>query len=355
MELINILKSDEWLFPYMYTTSCRDLLNKKYKIYLDILENYKISDNRLNLIKSVCKQIIEALNEYLRGNTIESYLIVYSLLDNINESLIYISEYYSKYQFKNYYRARIIAKNKNIEKKDMFHIPFELRYLVPNNRYSISGIPSLYLGATPYTCWEELKKPKEEETWFVKIELPKNYRFLTLGLHPWELKDRYFKNKDITDDILISYLTMFPFVIACSAKKIYSSNSVLFKEEYIIPQIISSWVVKKDNFDGIIYTSTSTESYSKKNCRLYQNLFIPVKESRDTGFCPVLKSQIKLSNPICLPDIKFLEEHQVQWPPKYGQSNGRIRINSNSEIHYSTSGFAKIEEALSNYECTSLT
>ena len=41
----------------------------------------------------------------------------------------------------------------------MFHIPFEKNYLIKNERFSISGFPSFYLGKSVYVCWEEMGRP----------------------------------------------------------------------------------------------------------------------------------------------------------------------------------------------------
>ncbi len=56
------------------------------------------------------------------------------------------------------YRVRC-SDSELSERKDMFHIPFHLRHLVGTQRYSIAGLPCLYLGTSIYVCWQEMGKP----------------------------------------------------------------------------------------------------------------------------------------------------------------------------------------------------
>lgn len=56
-----------------------------------------------------------------------------------------------------FFKARI--GNANFSKKDMLHIPFNKRELIKTQRFSISGVPCLYLGTTSYVCWLEMNKP----------------------------------------------------------------------------------------------------------------------------------------------------------------------------------------------------
>ena len=54
------------------------------------------------------------------------------------------------------YKCRENAKLFHFTKDEMFHIPYDKRNLVGNQRYSLFGLPCLYLGGSSYICWEEL-------------------------------------------------------------------------------------------------------------------------------------------------------------------------------------------------------
>ena len=57
------------------------------------------------------------------------------------------------------YRIRTSEYGGLFSKEEMFHIPFDKRHLVSNNRFSVHGFPSLYLGESTYICWEEMENP----------------------------------------------------------------------------------------------------------------------------------------------------------------------------------------------------
>ncbi|WP_293880615.1 MULTISPECIES: hypothetical protein [unclassified Sphingobacterium] len=63
----------------------------------------------------------------------------------------------------NLFRLRVINQNYPLSKEDLFHIPFDKRSLVSTQRFSISGLPSLYLANSIYVAWEEMKRPSMNE------------------------------------------------------------------------------------------------------------------------------------------------------------------------------------------------
>ena len=54
------------------------------------------------------------------------------------------------------YKARVAESNYLFSQDEMFHIPYEKRNKIGNQRFSVSGLPCLYLGSSSYICWEEL-------------------------------------------------------------------------------------------------------------------------------------------------------------------------------------------------------
>lgn len=196
----------------------------------------------------------------------------------------------------------------------------------------------MYLGATPYTCYEELGRPKEQDMYFTKVEIPETYKLIIIGLLPYELKNICEEN----EEIIINYLKMIPIIMACSVKVDESKKEGAFKEEYIIPQLITQWLITSDrNFDGILYFSIATMTHSRLNYRLYQNLVLPVKEIRSEGYCKKLVNEIKLTSPISATEIEFFKEYDYKYFQDYDcldklPGNGRIRKDDNSEIHYSS-------------------
>ncbi|CEQ26144.1 hypothetical protein [Paraclostridium sordellii] len=351
----------------------------EYKILLNQINDIDIKD-----IRSKSSELIEAIENsidlYYNGLSHEAYMMFKKGINYINEYLKIISTD-ANFEFrKNYYRARV--DNNKIEyklndKTDMFHIPFNKRYLVKNQRYSIAGFPCLYLGATPYTCWEELGRPRTNEFVVSRIRFLEDIELLNIGMIPYHLKDIINKKTikrcelDIVEEnreILVAYLICIPLILACSVRS--SSKNVNFKEEYIIPQMLTQWIKDENQFDGIRYFSTRTYTYSKINYNLYQNIIIPTKSSNDTGYCKRLKEKILITEPVYANEVleKFkgsirqffkknqelnnetrslLEEYEgINYTIIKEKNNGRIVQSEISEIHYSSSGFSVLEEKL---------
>lgn len=369
MKMICLLKSENLKLPYDNNSlGIISLLSEKYDNYLKELNDFYstvLSSDIARIIddvKMTTDGIIDTLQKYLLGDIIGAGITFNDIMGKNQDSIMKVSKYYGQYTFHTYYRALLKSKKGKTfnNKKEYLHIPFELRHLVSNQRYSVSGFPCMYLGATPYTCYEELGRPDQNIMSFVKVEIPKEYNLITIGLLPYELKNRLYKQKDIDNvDIISAYLKMLPIIMSCSVKVDIEKKGAAFKEEYIIPQLITQWLIKSGReFDGILYFSNATLTHSRINYRLYQNVVLPVKKIERSGYCKKLSKEIKLTSPIHISRsrIKLFKEYKYkcfQNQDGFNELPGNGRINSGkSEIHYSASGFRLLECKLSKLECS---
>lgn len=281
MEMVDLLRSKNLKLPYSNNgIGIKKLLTEKFEILIKELkqfsnENSSISIETINEIEKITKGLLDVIDKYLSGNITEAGVDFTKVMEKCLQSIYAVSEYHDKYISKyygsavrTYYKARCRSEKKKEEfkkKEELFHIPFAKRHLVGNQRYSVSGFPCMYLGATPYTCYEELGRPNAEDMYLIKVELPKSYKLLTIGLLPYELKDYLYKNeKTGEENIIENYLKMLPVIMACSVKvDEEKAEKAIFKEEYIIPQLITQWLITSDRyFDGILYFSIKTGTYS---------------------------------------------------------------------------------------------
>ncbi len=370
MKMFHLLGSKNLDLPYSNDVwGIERLLKEKFNIFIKELKEFNqvhYSENMENTIEDIkisTEGIISAIHKYLLGDITGACITFNNVVEKSEFAIKRISEYYGKYVLRTYYRARLRSdKKENFDKKeDFFHIPFESRHLVKNQRYSVSGFPCMYLGTTPYTCYEELGRPKAQDMYFTKIEIPKDYNLITIGLLPYELKKHLCdQNNADNEEIIINYLKMIPIIMACSVKVDVSKKKGVFKEEYIVPQLITQWLITSDrSFDGILYFSTATRTHSRLNYRLYQNLVLPVKEIGCSGYCKKLLKEIKLTFPISASGIEFFKEYDHKYFQDYDYldklpGNGRIGKDNNSEIHYSASGFRLLEFMLSQKECSTI-
>lgn len=351
MGCIQILRNNEWKFPYIYSESIYAFLKKKYEKLIRIYRDFNAPEETVAASFSMCESILNTIDAYLSGEICKAHLTMYGALEKIKKPMDNISCHYQKNMSNVYYRARREKKGEVFQQKDLFHVPFEERFKVRNDRYSVAGIPALYLGATPYICWEELGRLRENEIWFSKVIPSNKYKYLALCVHPWEFKEDYFHHV-LSEELLHDYLQFFPLIIACSCVKKYHINikpsEIAFREDYIIPQIVSAWIKARGFYDGIIYSSVRAETYSKRNRRLYQNLFIPTKITADSGYCSVLSKEIKISAPLKFELGAFLQQYNSEGDKIPGCVSGFV---SNPAIRYIESGFAKVEGLLLDYEC----
>ncbi|EOU2033235.1 hypothetical protein C4D34_05080 [Clostridium perfringens] len=174
---------------------------------------------------------------------------------------------------------------------DMFHIPFNKRYLIGNQRYSIMGQPILYLASSPLCVFEELHYTENIKLSSYRMKQRTNFfeKSLTLFnntcnlLNFVKIKDSSFLadnlNYVIDQPIKIDEKNIkqyfFQYIIAncCSFKRSSAKRNYAFCEEYVLPQILAQ-IVKEDGSDGIVFNSTLcyTEEFLCENSKIYNLL-----------------------------------------------------------------------------------
>ena len=180
-------------------------------------------------------------------------------------------------------------------KEEMFHIPFEKRYLVSNERFSVNGVPSLYLSESTYICWEEMGNPNFDTcntSMFINEK-----KLLVINLAP------------IMEDFDVNNILKYPLAYVCSLGVNHPGHP--FKEEYVIPQILMQCLLiyNKSNPDtsvvGIRYLSNKAYKQrplfplnEKEDLKRYYNYAFPAYGPYDDhGLSEKLKSLFSWSAP----------------------------------------------------------
>lgn len=221
---------------------------------------------------------------------------------------------------------RVRKSDKPLSKReDMFHIPFKMRHLVSAQRYSVAGLPCLYLGTSLYICWQEMDKPDFDKLYISSFESNDN-EAIVLNFAPEVL----FYKIDLTSyegnrlgsfpdiDTLLAYLTLYPLLIACSYIK--SEQTASFTQEYIIPNLLMQWISKRNrsNIVGIAYRSTKILKTNHNNKAI--NVVLPPKSTykqiTENDFCPSLSSMFKLTLPVSWQVLKTLNYNLGVTPSK---------------------------------------
>ena len=149
------------------------------------------------------------------------------------------------------YRMRDVKIGERPE--DCWHVPFPLRRQTQNYRYSMAGLPCLYLADSPETANLEVGKLRSgRNRWIGKFIPQKTLMYLNLEVP----NDDTIKCMD--NAAKINFLLSFPIILLCSVKKTKTDS---FHEEYYFPQLMMYCLCLSDNekiqrYNGIKYNST---------------------------------------------------------------------------------------------------
>lgn len=190
-----------------------------------------------------------------------------------------------------FYRMRKAANYNLFKNEEMFHIPFEKNYLIKNERFSISGFPSFYLGKSVYVCWEEMGRPDFDQANVAVYMNREDSTIIDLCM-PMQTEDTK------------SALFTLPMILCSSLPVLHPDSD--FKPEYIIPQLLMQCLVRYNKesdkaIDGIRYDSIhkfdgeSFYDYREKGmASIYENYVFPARQINDEGHCPVLSELFDL-------------------------------------------------------------
>ncbi len=131
--------------------------------------------------------ILETLGHYCSGRTFTAYRTLADDLSAVQHQLRFLDSLTmgGSVRQNRFYRARL-SEAKPFTRGNLFHIPADLRYNVATQRFTIHGLPCLYLGGSTYVCWRELGEPDPGDLAFSGFWLddPDSFRFLDLRHRP---------------------------------------------------------------------------------------------------------------------------------------------------------------------------
>lgn len=302
-------------------------------------------------IEPLLDELIEIYSLWLDGNIVDAVLILEKLLDkySIFDDTVDISNHF-------FFRGRI-GKNSIFNKYDMFHIPYDKRYLIGNQRYSMSGHPFLYLGSSIINILEELRSDHEkiEDVYFSYFHINMNECKVFDMNNPFNLIFKIINSRvELKGNNNYSFQKMLFkhfFVSICSFEKRSEhekSEHSKFYEEYIFPQILTQVLKRKKEIHGLLYYSTKLNKIPLENnffkTKFKENVVLFSKHNKDRHYDKPLYDKLKISKPInitnifeqnsesidnikdLLPEIKILEFLYLE---KYGKEKkiaGNIQL-----------------------------
>jgi hypothetical protein len=330
-------------------------------------------------IKTLSEQIVSAVKHYLQGYPHQAYEEIEKSLRILGTEKLttnlsgFASGSNQGYLFDNFlectlhpplYRMRsdrIAAATGSLSRKNIFHVPFEMRRLVRNQRYSIAGLPSLYLGSSIWISWDELGRPDLDSVFVSRFRIVEEVKVLDFQLPPqlawrifeWalgqskaavrspsisidELLARY------SDGFIASYIACWPLLAACSIR--VNSRDGSFFPQYIVPQLLLQWVTKAREVDGIRYFSTRT-SEKAVDFFINVNCVLPARVIANEGHCSYLKRKFNLTAPIPWEILQLLDL-QNRFVPGPANSQGAVKVSDDFVAAYVNTGFFRAETSL---------
>lgn len=258
-----------------YDNEYQEVLKNKLEQYKSIVQELRVSENCKNHVNSVCNMINEVLKEYYNGYTMNATQMLIEIISKHQNNAFLVSSIDNNYAFRGmappqirpfenkiyeemmneplyFFKARV--SEKKLEKKDMFHIPYNQRGLISTQRFSMAGVPCMYFSTTSFGCWLELSMPEKEYFYCSAYKLPLEWKILNLCVHQSVIQNAMnFQDNPKFDEE--DALIVFPLVIATSFRVLERNRS--FKSEYIISQLLMQ-VCKILGLEGITYFSKKT-------------------------------------------------------------------------------------------------
>lgn len=297
--------------PSEYTSSeyFPDFVSKKLDSYYAFLKTNNIGKiiNNVNWSEDVVKDvqllnrirrfkdaINTSLNLYYSGKIAKAYEAFNTSLDKV---VLFKSNTVLNMIEPNaiFYRIGIGKTRPIVERSDNFHIRFDLRHFCATQRYSVSGMPSIYLGDSAYICYQELNCPSFDDAFISKFLVKKIIQIIeiqTLDNFIKQYKDE--NNPDLKLTHVLRFLLLYPLYVACTVKVL---NDGAFKAEYIIPQLLLQYVSGDELIKGVKFPSTKINKSNRFPDLVSHNYVFPVTGNQKTGFCTTLSSYFDLTKP----------------------------------------------------------
>jgi len=317
MNLYEFLSHPDVQVPFSWnrTNDFQGFLRKRLKRFVRVLsklDDGPVADmvrSRSLGVRALTDGISRSVHFSLEGRPDEAYALFVAAIQEVLTELRARKVVLTPGDLSLLYRVRRTTEP-ILRRKDLFHIPFDQRHKVSMHRYSIPGLPCLYLSGSLYACWEEMGRPPFHELHAAAfwVRTGESVKLLNFSESPSRLRLSSFLKPDGTIDPQTSGLSvraleariadsivLWPLV--ASASVIVKHRDAPFKPEYLVPQMLLQWVRNDEDFDGVCYFSTNVGGASRRRHLAVCNLVFPAKFIKPSGRCEHLCRLFKMTEP----------------------------------------------------------
>lgn len=359
MDIIDFFNNDNMILPVKRDTDSISFLRKRFDDYINNVDSLSVNGDDVSkfiygnkaVIEETCNKILESLELFFYGKISSSYLKSTEIFEKLKPFLKeMVNKKDIKKQLSCLYRMRVDSKN-TFRREEMFHVPFEKRHILSTYRYSVQGTPCLYLSGSSYLCWEEFDRPNMDDVHVVRLEANENVKIIDFGWRPayyasmieHELKEGNTSHYGFK--VAANYAICWPIIAACSLR--VKEKDAKFKEEYIIPQHLTQWIIENNFCDGIRYFSTKLGDEYFGSLGLEINYVFPAKTCASSGFCTKLKSLFKMTEVVSWKYLKSAPRAGgFRWSPLMRER--KLELIKGIPSEYISTDWGKIDYLLSN-------
>ncbi len=255
-----------------------DLRSKYSMLYTDA-KMAGADDASLKIIDKFRKKIQDAILCYYKGEIVSSHQKIKNLVKDCIDNEFAVNIISKSAAFPGVgdevqlFRARL-GNPRGYKSKDMLHLPYSLRGKTGNYRFSIPGVPSLYLGNSSYACWIEMERPAEVEFNVSPVLLDGSQKILNLAV----MNRDFLKLNDFEEGRVHSWLKLLILMLATSYR--VKEEGRTFRSEYIVSQSIML-ACKQLGIDGIAYYSKQVTDQVFSKAAVNLALFTVYKYSQE--------------------------------------------------------------------------
>lgn len=302
----------------------------------------KVLSNRLPTIQAACQGLLKTLHLALSGDRPAAYLELDSTLMALGPHFDSLCPPGDMSEFVNpMYRFRMTESTPFL-RKDIFHIPFELPHYIKEMRYSVAGLPCLYMGGSTQVCWMELGKPDLDKVSVSRYFALQgtNLRVLNFGHRSQllaaqvHLEPHLFNGLSRDTAFVAAQVACWPLIAICSMR--VPDRSSPERPEYAIPQLVLEWITKTRAFHGVRFFSTHYDEYIDSP-KTYMNYVFPASSISTQGYCVNLKALFQLTEPKTWTELKTLPMAIGIRP--YYKMRGQVLLDLEDK-------FGKVEDSL---------
>lgn len=283
-------------------------------------ENQKIKNLQKYLLKSQDSLLKDIENDVLTLK--EIYLnyvngkteLALSNFENIYKKILSENVLYLEDQI--FFRGR--RGSVQLTKKDLFHIPFNKRYLISNQRYSLSGRPILYLGYNADVVLreitEDISKDKIKEIYLSAFSLKeqvKAFDFTSDSFYNYMESYLYASDTigvEVSNKKIRKLIRQMNIINCCSFPRRHRGFDQ-FCEEYVLPQLLAI-IINKQEFQAIIYKST-------KDFNIEETNFFSKREESDSRLHREYKNNIAFFTKIKKEENDIYKEYDEELYNKF--------------------------------------